>query len=96
MKNITFAEIKDQKELAVAVYHAGDYFGGDEGCENLTVAEFIENYLQHMIDDSAEDGDEPISVEEAFGFWHDASGDGDENYALLAVIDGKIVNVVGE
>lgn len=89
MNIIDITDLKDQD--LVASLHMDDYFPEDKPCpfvENMvTFKEFKDSVLEEIITETES------SVSEAFALWRQGSGDGGENYCLLA-LKGKQIFVV--
>lgn len=89
------------KDAKVQVLHMDDYFGGNQPYTSKQIT--FGKFMQELADDFdlelqkdgvtglGEDGEKLNLVEE----WYSASGDGNENFTLLTIIDGKIVTVRG-
>jgi len=93
MNQIYIKDIKDTDQ--VATLHMDDYFS--EGRPKpymdqlVTFKEFKKTVLNEIMVDAETD-----SVTEAFGYYTEGSGDGQENFCVVALRDGKLYTVLPE
>jgi hypothetical protein len=92
------------KQAKVQVLHMDDYFGDGNAYTSKPVT--FGSFMEELADDlemelqkdgvtavwEDEDGEEQKS--NLLAEWYMGSGDGNENYVLLTIVDGKIMTVV--
>ncbi len=100
MKNIIAISAKGlSKQAKVQVLHMDDYFGDGNAYTSKPVSfgSFMEELAKDMEVELQKDGVTAVN-ENGYKFnliqeWYYGSGDGDENYVMLTIVDGKIVTV---
>lgn len=91
------------KKAKVQVLHMDDYFGDGNAYTSkpVTFGKFMEELAEDLEMELQKDGVTAVWEDEdgegqktsLLREWYYGSGDGDENYVLLAIVDGKIVTV---
>ena len=101
-KNIISAK-KLSRTAKVQVLHMDDYFGDGDACTSKPVqfGKFLDELADEMeLEQTEKDtlfatmrGDEDGGKLNLIEEWYMGSGDGNENYVLLTVVDGKVAVV---
>ena len=75
----------------IQIIHMNDYFGDGlpHPSKPLRVVDFTNKYLKEIIEDN-----EDMTVSEAFDQFCYGSGDGDENFSVVTVINGEVYTVI--
>lgn len=91
------------KQAKVQVLHMDDYFGDGNAWTSkpVTFGSFMEELAEDMEMELQKDGVTAVWEDEngeeqksnLLQEWYYGSGDGDENFVMLAIVDGKIVTV---
>ena len=93
MNQIHIKDIKDTD--LVATLHMDDYFPESYPKPYMdplvTFKEFTENVLAEIMEDAETD-----SVTEAFGYYTEGSGDGQENFCVVALRNGQLYTVLAD
>ena len=89
------------KQAKVQVLHMDDYFGDNQPYTSSPIS--FGTFMQELADDMdlelqkdgvtglGEDGEKMNLLD----LWYEGSGDGNENFTLLTIVDGRIVTIKG-